>query len=211
MTNISAFLFAYSGVERQEASLKSMWAILKRQRRVVQQPLASTSDWTRWDSALEISMWIFTFTRWSEHYLRQRGTNSRELEQMSREAGELAMARSMVEWRSQGANNQGELAAFRLVRLYRCQSVGRKLIPIGSQHQVFPWSFVRNPQTQGKSWRRSLCHRQSSRRCLQRYRRSLPSLLPKSLFHRFELSLLPDLGCSRYQELHRKAHPACFQ
>lgn len=111
-TNITAFLFAYSSSGRQQASLKSMQAILKRQRRIVQQPLASTSDWTRWDGALVVSMWILTFTRWGKYYLRARGITDRELEELSRGARELAMVRPMNEWRSKGTGKQGELPAF---------------------------------------------------------------------------------------------------
>jgi hypothetical protein len=111
-TNITAFLFANSSPERQQASLKSMKAILKRQRRIVQQPLASTSDWTRWDGALRISMWLLAFTRWSQYYLRERGMTDRELEELSLSARDLAMVRPMDEWRSTGAGKQGELAAF---------------------------------------------------------------------------------------------------
>ncbi len=111
-TNITAFLFAYSSPERQQVSLKSMKAILKRQQRIVLQPLASTSDWTRWDSALVVSMWVLTFTRWGQYYLRGRGMTDHELEELSREARDLAMVRPISEWRSMRAGNQGELAAF---------------------------------------------------------------------------------------------------
>jgi hypothetical protein len=111
-TNIAAFLFAYSSPVRQQNSLESLKAILKRQQRILQQPLASTSDWTRWDNALMVSMWILTFARWSQHYLRGRTITNRELEGLSRVACELAMVRQMNEWRSQGASKQGELAAF---------------------------------------------------------------------------------------------------
>jgi hypothetical protein len=111
-TNITAFLFAYSSPERQQASLKSIQAILKLQRRIVQQPLASTSDWTRWDGALVVSMWILTFTRWGQYHLRERDMADRELEKLSRDASELAMVKPMSEWRSEGAGKQGELAAF---------------------------------------------------------------------------------------------------
>lgn len=111
-TNIAAFLFAYSSPERQRASLESMRSILKRRQRILQQPLASTSDWARWNSALIVSMWILTFTRWSQYYLRGRAMTDRKLEQLSRDARELAMLRPMNEWRSMDAGNQGELAAF---------------------------------------------------------------------------------------------------
>lgn len=111
-TNISAFLFAYSSPGRQQASLKSMRAILKRQQRLVQQPLASTSDWTQWDGALTVSMWILAFTRWGQYYLRERGMTHHELEELSRLARELAMIRPMDEWRSERVGKQGELTAF---------------------------------------------------------------------------------------------------
>ncbi len=112
MTNIAAFLFAYSCHEQQKVSLKSMQAILKKQRQIVQQPLASTSSWTRWDTSLTISLWILAFSRWAEFYLRQRGMNDGELERLSRDAKEVVIVRHMEEWSSGGAGQQGELAAF---------------------------------------------------------------------------------------------------
>jgi hypothetical protein len=111
-TNITAFLLANSSPERKHASLKSMQTTLKRQRQIVQQPLASTSDWTRWDGALIVSMWILTFIRWSQYYLLGCDMTVSELEKLSRDASELAMVRPMAEWRSVGAGKQGELVAF---------------------------------------------------------------------------------------------------
>ena len=111
-TNITAFLFANSSPERQQASLKSLQEILKRQRRIVQQPLASTSNWTRWDSALKVSLWILAFSKWGEYYLPQRNMTDCELERLSRNARELATVRPMVEWRSEVAGKPGQLAAF---------------------------------------------------------------------------------------------------
>ena len=111
-TNIAAYLLAHSSSERQMASLKSLQTILRRQKRVVQQPLASTSDWTRWDTALKISLWILAFSKWCEYYLRQRDITSSELECLSTNARELAMVRTMNEWRSDGTGKPGQLAAF---------------------------------------------------------------------------------------------------
>jgi hypothetical protein len=111
-TNIAAFLFAYSNPPQQQASLKSMQAILKRQRRIIQQPLASTSNWTKWNEALVVSMWILTFARWGQYYLRGRDMADSDLEELSRSASELAMVRSMDEWRSHNSGKEGELALF---------------------------------------------------------------------------------------------------
>ena len=111
-TNIAALLFAYSSPERQQVSLKSMQEILNRQKRVLHQPLASTSDWTRWDSALTVSLWILAFGKWGEYYLRQRGMASNDLDKLSYDARALAIARPMDEWRSDVADKPGQLAAF---------------------------------------------------------------------------------------------------
>jgi hypothetical protein len=112
MTNITAFLFAHSSSEQQSASLRVMKAIVKRQQRILQKPLASTSSWTKWNDALLISMWILTFTRWSQFYLRGNTITCSELEDLSRNVQQLALIRPMGEWRSEGAGSQGELAAF---------------------------------------------------------------------------------------------------
>lgn len=111
-TNIAAFLFAYSSPERREASLVVMNDILTRQQRIVQQPLASTSNWARWDDALRVSLWILAFSRWSEFYLRERGATDQRLEQLSCDARGFAMVRPLEEWQSEGASKHGELIAF---------------------------------------------------------------------------------------------------
>lgn len=110
-TNITAFLFANSSPERQQATLKSIQAILKRQRRIVQQPLASTSDWRRWDRALTASLWILAFSKWVEYHLRQRSIVVPEVELLAHNSRELAMVRPVAEWRSTGTSNHGQLAA----------------------------------------------------------------------------------------------------
>ena len=89
-----------------------MQAILKRQQRIVQQPLASTSDWTRWDGALTVSLWILAFSKWSGYYLQQRELRVRELEDLMQSARAIASARPMDEWRSRSMGEPGELAAF---------------------------------------------------------------------------------------------------
>ena len=111
-TNIAAFFFAYSSAECQKSSVALLKTILSRQQRILQQPLASTSVWARWNDALVISMWILTFTCWSRYYLSGRNLKVRELEQLSQNAHDLAMIRSREEWRSLGVAPRGGLAAF---------------------------------------------------------------------------------------------------
>ena len=112
MTNVTAFLFASSNPARQQVSLSLLQLILRKQQHIVQKPLASTSDWTRWNDALVISMWILAFTRWGQYYLRGHNMVVPELEELSRDSCELAMIRPMEEWRSMVTNSRGELAAF---------------------------------------------------------------------------------------------------
>ena len=89
-----------------------MREILRQQQRIVRQPLASTSDWTKWDGALVVSMWLLAFTRWGQYYLRQRGMTDNELDKLSQDAHELVIFRSIDEWRSMAMGKRSELVAF---------------------------------------------------------------------------------------------------
>lgn len=110
-TNIAAFLLAGSGPARRRTSVKALKAILKQSQRIVQQPLASTSDWTRWDGALGVSMWILGFARWGQYYLREQSAEDSGLDRLAADALALAMVRPMSEWRSMNVG-AGEFAAF---------------------------------------------------------------------------------------------------
>lgn len=107
-TNVAAYLFARSSKEQQQISLKLLHKILRQQRRVVQKPLASTSDWARWNDALMISMWILSFTLWGEFHLRGRGAHSHELNELSRDAHDIIVVRPIEEWQLMN----GELVEF---------------------------------------------------------------------------------------------------
>jgi len=111
-TNVAAFLFAYSSPPRQRESLSLMRAHLARQKRILHQPLASTSNWARWDDALTVSMWVLSFARWGQYYLQGRGLVDQQLEKLSADARQLAMVRPIDEWRSTSTGKQGELAIF---------------------------------------------------------------------------------------------------
>ena len=111
-TNISAYLFAHSTPRRQLTTIKELKAIIKRQKRVVQQPLASTSGWSQWNDGLMVSMWILAWTRWARYYLHVSGKAHSQLEELERSAEELATVRSMDEWKGMGPGRTGEMAAF---------------------------------------------------------------------------------------------------
>ena len=115
-TNITAFLFAFSGLDRQRASLKLVQKILKRLKRILQQPLASTVNWPRYDDALIVSMWILIFARWGQYYLRERVMVVFELEALYQDASKLAMVRPIEEWRRVGSTQKELIKAFDKVK-----------------------------------------------------------------------------------------------
>ncbi|WP_419729811.1 VPA1262 family protein [Lichenicola sp.] len=111
-TNIAAFLFANSTITMRQNSMRSIREILRRQKIIVHQPLASTSDWTRWDRALVIAMWILSFCKFGQFYLLKSDMADADLNDLSKHAHELAMVRPIDEWRVNGPGRPSDLAAF---------------------------------------------------------------------------------------------------
>ncbi|WP_289117594.1 VPA1262 family protein [uncultured Idiomarina sp.] len=112
MTNTCAFIFAHSTPEQQRKVIGMIRPILNKQKRVLQQPLASTSNWSCWNDALVVSMWILAFTRWCQYYLTELKQANVELDNLSGDAYDLAMLRPMEEWESEGVGKDRELALF---------------------------------------------------------------------------------------------------
>lgn len=102
LINISAYLWANSGFSFQLSSLNDVKAIFENQRRIVQRPLASTSNWSRWDEALKISMWISVFTKLCRYYLNQINIEKHEqLDNLLELSYGLVTIRSLEEWNSE--------------------------------------------------------------------------------------------------------------
>lgn len=102
LINISAYLWANSGFSFQLSSLNDVKAIFENQRRIVQRPLASTSNWSRWDEALKISMWISVFTKLCRYYLNQINIEKHEqLDSLLELSYKLVTIRSLEEWNSE--------------------------------------------------------------------------------------------------------------
>lgn len=98
-TNVCAYLFAHSSPEQQEISLQSLGKTLNQQRQIIQQPLASTANWSKWNDALKVSLWVFAFTKWCGYYLNELGAISHcELNNLAEKARDLSMIRSLAEW-----------------------------------------------------------------------------------------------------------------
>lgn len=97
--NVAAFLFANSEVGKQRAILRELEAVLGRCRRVIQQPLASTSSWVAWDDALAVSMWVLAYSKCAELHLRRVGRVNSDLTSLSDIAQLLLGARSERERR----------------------------------------------------------------------------------------------------------------
>jgi hypothetical protein len=110
VTEVAAYLFSSSSLEQQRTATKSLQKILASVRRDIQQPLASTLNWRKWDTSLVVTMWILAFTKWASHFMAPSGIDA-ELEQLSNEARRLALIRPVYEWKSQGVE-PGGLALF---------------------------------------------------------------------------------------------------
>lgn len=89
-------------------SLNDVRVILVNQQRIIQQPLASTSNWSKWNDALTVSMWISAFAKLCSHYLNQLGIKDNEkLDTLLKLSHSLAMIRPLEEW-----NSESELIKF---------------------------------------------------------------------------------------------------
>ncbi|HIF9230500.1 TPA: VPA1262 family protein [Photobacterium damselae] len=99
VTNISAWLWAQSSQSHQQRCLKKFDQILQKQKRVIQQPLASTANWSKWDDSLEVSLWVWLFAEWCRYYNSTTGRdNSQKLIELYSTAKELALVRPESEW-----------------------------------------------------------------------------------------------------------------
>ena len=112
VTEVAAFLFGNSGVEQQRATIAELQTILVRVRRDVQQPLASTSNWNKWNISIVVAMWIYAFTKWSAHLLANPSEIEAELEQLSVDARSIALMRPITEWLSDRGVEPAALARF---------------------------------------------------------------------------------------------------
>lgn len=99
VTNISAWLWAQSSQEHQRKCLKKFDQILRKQKQVIQQPLASTANWSKWDDSLKVSLWVWLFAEWCRYYNSTAGRdNSQKLVELYDTAKELALVRPESEW-----------------------------------------------------------------------------------------------------------------
>lgn len=112
ITETAALLYAHSGIAQQQKSIRALQAALVPAKREIQKPLASTSNWNRWNSALVVAMWIYAFTKWVQTRSVSPGGTDKPLSQLSDSARSLALARPVEEWRSYLGSGAGELASF---------------------------------------------------------------------------------------------------
>ncbi len=112
VTEVAAFLFGRSGLQQQRESVKVLRSVLTRVRRDVHQPLASTSNWNKWNISIIVAMWIFAFTKWAAHFLVKPSEIEPELERLSTDARLVALVRPVIDWQSDRGVEPGALAQF---------------------------------------------------------------------------------------------------
>ena len=98
-TNVCAYLWANSTPTQKNKCIKKISEILGKQKRIILQPLASTSNRSKWDEALKVSLWILVFAKWCKYYLdRSNASHHAQLNVLLDNATSLAMIRPSNEW-----------------------------------------------------------------------------------------------------------------
>jgi hypothetical protein len=110
VTNFAAWLWAHSSQAHQKKCLKKLDQILRKQKQVIQQPLASTANWSNWDDSLKVSLWIWLFTEWCRYYNSITGNdNNQKLVELYNTAKDLALVKPESEWLPLDSTIQSEL------------------------------------------------------------------------------------------------------
>lgn len=112
VTEVAAYLFGQSGLQQQRTAIESFQRMLARVQRDIQQPLASTLNWSKWNTSLVIAMWILAFTKWASHFIAMPSGIEAELANLSNEARRLALIRPITEWKSYQGVDPAGLARF---------------------------------------------------------------------------------------------------
>ncbi|MDO5668201.1 MAG: VPA1262 family protein [Alcaligenaceae bacterium] len=109
---ISAYLFSGASKEQQLRIIKSLRKSLTQSKRTIQQPLASTSSYSKWDGALEVSMWILAITKCISYFLQPNNREESEIDELILEATKLISTDRLDEWRYCYNPSKRELAQF---------------------------------------------------------------------------------------------------
>jgi hypothetical protein len=112
VTETAAILFGRSSITQQREALKVLQVALRSAKRDIQKPLASTSNWANWNSALVVAMWIYALTKWAQSKIAGPSDIDQSLSQLSDASRSLALVRPESEWKSYLGAGSGELAAF---------------------------------------------------------------------------------------------------
>lgn len=71
MTKHCALLLANSCKEQRSLSINNLSSILKKQKRIFLQPLASSNNWIVCHNALIVLLWLLAFAKWYQYYLQE--------------------------------------------------------------------------------------------------------------------------------------------
>lgn len=100
MTNFSALYLANSSAKLFDSKIKKLKKLLTNAERYIQAPLSSTKNWSEWDSALKVALWIYGFTKWVEYFLKRPYKLSNDFNELKLSSHRLAMYRQKDEWAS---------------------------------------------------------------------------------------------------------------
>lgn len=112
LLEIVAWSFGNSSAQTQGVVLANLKALLKRVTSDVQRPLASTLNWSAWNTSLTLALWIFALSKSAAFYLERPCYHEPLLLELQTNAKRLALFRPLSEWNSGLRAEPGGLADF---------------------------------------------------------------------------------------------------
>lgn len=100
-TNLVAFITAFSDADQQENTIAKIEKLLPMLKGIVQQPLASTTNWKKWDSSLTTVKWLESFVLLVEYYQALNDIEcSENLIKLQKKLQDITQYKSPSEWNS---------------------------------------------------------------------------------------------------------------
>lgn len=100
-TNLVAFITAFSDANQQKNTITVIEKLLPMLKGIVQQPLAKTANWEKWDRSLTTAKWLESFVLWVKYYQTKNDIEcSENLIKLQEQLQDITQYKSPSEWNS---------------------------------------------------------------------------------------------------------------
>lgn len=111
VTRFSAFFIANANPEKMIESFERLDRYLRKIERDIRMPLASTTNWRRWDASLKVAFWIYGVVKWVHDFMPLPNRGEPELFRVFRRAELQSHIRTVSDW-AEATHAGGEFAVF---------------------------------------------------------------------------------------------------